>query len=194
MPLENNFLHNPEFRPLLQPGQRAALMRGAQTNPVNVEVVQVYPLAIHRHDFGTLIANTLDQDCTHLDMPDGHMAQYRYIPRGNFRVHLQHPGGVDIYRTNGSTKGSQTAGFFVDPYDIDGQQWDGHDAMLWAASEFIVFEDETPRFDIYPLAPVAAAREGYIDFYGYAFVLKKATQPPPISIWVNGRPGGETLA
>ena len=193
MPLENNFPHNPEFRPILQAGQRARLIRGAVDNFINIEVVHVFPLPVHRHNFGVLTASSLNQDDTHLDMPIGEMAQYRFIPRGNFRVHLQHPGGVDIYRTNGSTKGSQTEGFFVDPYDQEDQQWDGHDWSLWAASEFFVFEDETPRFDLYPLGPTTGAKRGYVDFYGWAFVLKKATSEPPISLWVNGRPPGVKL-
>ena len=193
MPLDNNFPHNPEFRPILLPGQKAKLIRGAVENFVNVEVVHVFPLPVHRHDFGTLTGSSLNLDDTHLDMPTGELAQYRYIPRGEFFVHLQHPGGVDIYRTNGSVKGVQREGFFVGPYDQDGQEWDAHDWTLWAASEFFVFEDETPRFDLYPIAPTPAAREGYVDFYGWAFVLKKATSEPPISLWVNGRPSGVAL-
>ena len=193
MPLENNFPHNLEFRPILLPGQRAKLIRGQPTNFVNVEVVHVYPLGVHRHDFGTLTGNSVDQDDTHLDMPSGEMAQYRFIPRGNFGVHLQNPGGVDIYRTRGSVKGAQREGYFITPYDTDGDPWDGHDQFLWAASEFFVFEDETPRFDLYPLAPATGAREGYMDVYGWAFVLKGATSEPPVTLWVNGRPRGGAL-
>ena len=193
MPLENNFPHNPEFRPILQQGQRAKLIRGQPSNWVNVEVVHVFPLPVHRHDFGVLTASSLNLDDTHLDMPTGELAQYRFIPRTAFRVHLQHPGGVDQYRTNGSTKGVQTEGFFIDPYGEEGQQWNGTDWSQWAASEFFVFEDETPRFDLYPLGPTTGGRRAHMDFYGWAFVLKKATSEPPISLWVNGRPSGEKL-
>ena len=194
MPLDNNFPHNPEFRPILQAGQRAKLIRNSETNFVNVEVVHVFPLPIHRHDFGALTAASLNLDDTHLDMPTGEMAQYRFIPRGAFNVHLQHPGGIDMYRTNGSVKGVQTEGFFIGAYDQEGEQWDGHDWSQWAASEFFVFEDETPRFDLYPLGPTTGAKDGYVDFYGWAFVLKKATAEPPISLWVNGRPSGVKLS
>mgnify|MGYP001591236590 CR=1 FL=1 len=193
MPLENNFPHNPEFRPILLPGQRAKLIRGHVDNFVNVEVVHVFPLPVHRHDFGVLTASVTDQDDTHLDMPTGELAQYRYIPRGSFRVHLENPGGVDIYRTNGSTKGTQTAGFFIDPYAEEGAQWVGTDWSQWAASEFFVFEDETPRFDIYPLGPTTGGKRGYVDFYGWGFALKKALSEPPVSLWVNGRPQGVSL-
>lgn len=194
MPLDNNFPHNPEFRPILQPGQRAKLIRGNVDNFVNVEVVHVFPLPVHRHDFGVLTGNSLNQDDTHLDMATGELAQYRFIPRGNFRVHLQHPTGVDIYHTNTSIKGDQLQGFFLDPYDLGGVPWIATDWSFWAASEFFVFQDETPRFDLYPLGPTTAARDGYVDFYGWGFALKKSLTEPPMSLWVNGRPQGVSVA
>ena len=92
MPLENNFAFNPEFRPILQVGQTAKLIRGGNDqNGLNVEVIGVFPLPVHRHDFGTLSAASLNKDCTHVRLDDGEMAQLRYIIRGKFRVALQNP-------------------------------------------------------------------------------------------------------
>ncbi len=200
MPWEHNFPHNPQFSPILREGERAKLIRGQIDNFVNVEVVHVFPLPDHRHDFGLLTASSLNLEDTHLSMPTGELAQYRYTPRattGAFQVHLQSPSGVDIYRTRGSVKGDQTAGFFVGPYDEEGRVWTGHDWTLWAASEFFVFENDTPRFDLYPLGPTTGARRAHVDFYGWGFALKPILErplvEPPISLWVSGRPQGVML-
>ena len=190
MPVEINFPLNPEFQPMLQVGHCARLMRTG--GEVNVEVIGIFPLGIHRHDFGTLSGNALDQRCTHIELAGGELAQYRYIPRGRFRVHLQSPSGVDIYTTNGSTKGNQTAGFFIDPVAEDPDELPAFRTAAWSLSEFFVYEDEGPRFDLYPLAP-AAQIEAYVDFIGIGFALKPATRLPPTTLWVSGRPRGQEL-
>ena len=191
MPVDNNFYLNRELRPILLPGQTARLYR-AESSYEDIEVISVFPLGIHRHDFGDITGDLLNQDDTHLDMPDGEMAQYRYIPRDGFEVHLQHPGGVDMYRTNGSVKGNSVQGFFIRQYDIEGEPWDEHDWAMWMLSEFLVFEDETPRFDIYPPVRNAEMR-AHVDFYGIGYSLKKAVGRPPVDIWMNNRPAAASL-
>lgn len=197
MPMDNNHPGNPTFMPLWQAGQSVRLFKGSEDNHIDVTIKHVFGLPWHRHNFGILTADSTDNDCTHLDMQDGYMAQYRFIPRSSVDVHLQHPGGVDIFRTNGSTKGGATTGWFVHGYDQEGEQWDGHDWHQWAASEFVVFEDETPRFDLYPTAP-SESLPAHVDFYGWAYALKRFSPSqggamPPATYWVNGRPAGENL-
>lgn len=192
MPMENNYPYAPDFRPILQVGQTARLIRGNPENFVDVEVTGVFPLGVHVHDFGTMTTSSLNQDCTHLDMDNGEMAQIRYIPRGRFRVHLQNPNGVDIYRTQGSAKGDQTAGWFIDNVSGDPDEIHQVRSAMFALSEFLVYEDETPRFDLYGLAP-AAQIEMYVHFYGFGFSLRKADKTPPVTIWTSGRPRGQEL-
>ena len=184
MPMDNNYPFAPDFRPILQVGQTARLIRGNPDNFVDVEVLGVFPIAVHRHDFGTLTTSSLNLDCTHLDLDQGELGQYRYIPRGRFQVHLQLPNGVDVYRTQGSVKGDATQGFYIPSGAGDVDELPGVRSAVWALSEFFVFERETPRFDIYGGAP-AAQIEMYVDFYGIGF--------PPVTLWVNGRPRGHEL-
>ena len=193
MPLENNFAFNPEFKPMLQVGQTAKLIRGGnEQNALNVEVIGIFPLPGHRHSFGVLSAASLNQDCTHIRCDDGEMAQLRYIIRGRFRVALQNPSGVDLYTTNGSVKGDMTQGWFMDPGMDDPNELVEYRRAMWAASELFVFEAERPRWDLYPYAP-AAQIEAYVDLSGWGFALKKADREPPVKIWINGRPRGTDL-
>lgn len=188
MPFDNNHPYNVEFKPILQPGQTARLRKGEDSFE-DVEVIAVWPIGVHRHDFGDLSGDSTNLDCEHLDMPAGEMAQYRYIPRDRFEVHIQHPGGVDRYRTNASTKGSATAGWMIRPYDQEGEQWDRWDDFLWMASEFIVFEDATPRFDLFPLVRTSGEINGHVDFAGIGYSLRRAKiANPPVEFWVNNRP------
>ena len=109
------------FDPILLPGQTARLFQ-SEANFMDVRCVAFGSLAVHRHDFGTISAATLDQDDTHLDMPNGEMGQYRYVARGNFDIHLQHPGGVDQYRTNGSNKANRLESFRMPPWAFDAKE------------------------------------------------------------------------
>lgn len=184
---------NTSFEPILLPGHTARLFQ-SPTSFFDIKVVAVGSLAVHRHDFGTLTADLLDQDCTHLDMEKGECAQYRYVIRGAFDVHLQHPAGVDQYRTQGSNKATRTQAFRMQPWAFDNLESDAVKDAYWRLSEFIVVEDKTPRFDIYPYAP-AAQIEAHVDFFGYRFALELL--PPgehgKVDIWVNNWPSSKSL-
>lgn len=195
--MPNNYQYHPEFKPLLLAGQSARLLR-SPTSWVDVSVIAVGPLAVHRHDFGALGAALLSQDDTHLDMPTGQMAQYRYIPRGPFGVHLQHPGGVDQYITSGSVKANLLESFRILPMGDDPNELNEVRRSLWMLSEFLVFEDETPRFDCYPMGRPSARDRAQIDFYGIRYSLAKfkprvANETPMVNVWISGWPPGEVL-
>ena len=193
MPMDNNYPYAPDFRPILQVGQTAHIIRGNPENFVDVEVVGVYSLGVHRHVFSaSMTTSALGQDCIHLDNNNGELSQIRYIPRGRFRVHLQNPIGVDMYTSQGSVKGSQTEGWFIDNVSGDPDEIPQVRSAMFALSEFLIYEDETPRFDLYGLAP-AAQIAAVVDFYGIGFALKKTEKTPPVTIWASGRPRGQEL-
>jgi len=182
---------DPVFKPVLLAGQTARLMRSVSSF-VDVRVKAVFPLGVHRHDFGTLTAASLALDDTHLDMGTGELAQYRYVVRGAFEIHLQHPGGVDQYRTGGSNKSNRTEAFRIG--EMEPALEPDQAQAQWMLSQFYVLEEETPRFDLYPFIPLAAAVEAYVDFYGIGYALEKLKDGQGlVTIWVNGRPSGDSL-
>lgn len=186
-------LFNLDFDPVLKQGWTARLHQ-APDNFVDVYVQAVGPLAAHRHDFGALTGVVTAGECTHLEMPSGEMAQYRYLIRGNFEVHLQHPVGVDQYRTKNAAKGTRSAAFRMRPWSLD-PDGDPLWQTYWRQSEFLVLEDYTPRFDIYPFQPVEGGTDGYVDFVGYRYSLKPlpAGERPQVTLWVNNWPAGMRL-
>jgi len=184
--------YNLPFDPILLPGQTARLHR-SETNFVDVVCVALGALGTHRHDFGSVTGENLGNDCTHLDMPDGEMAQYRYVIRGNFEIHLQHPAGVDQYRTGGTVKSTRSAAFRMPPWASDPDEpvliQDAH----WRMSEFLVLEDKTPRFDLYPIGHSSGPVDGYVDFMGLKMSLRPHSEPGQVHIWVDGWPPGRKL-
>lgn len=182
------------FDPILMADHTARLYLSTETF-VDVRVLAVGPLAVHRHDFGTLTGNLLNQDDTHLDMPDGQLAQYRYVTRGPFDVHLQHPAGVDYYLSNNTDKGTRSAAFRTPPWARDPQEPELLQAAYFRQSEFLVLEDRTPRFDLYPYAPTTGGVEAYVDFFGWRFALEKLPegQKGQVSVWISGWPATRDL-
>lgn len=187
---------NLPFDPILLPGQTARLFR-TESNFVDVRVIAIGPLGVHRHDFGTLTSSeNLDNDCTHIDMQEGEMAQYRYIPRGNFEVHLQHPAGVDQYRTQGTVKSTRTSAFRMQPWADDPDVPQIVQDAYWRLSEFIVLEDKTPRFDLYPIGHPSGGVEAHVDFFGIKYSLApllEVDKPGRVDIWVDGWPAGKKI-
>lgn len=184
---------DPTFAPILVVGDLVQLIKSSGT--VNVEVIGTYPLLTHRHDFGDLTpgTNSLDNDCTHIDQDTGVLAQMRFIVRGGFDLSYELPAGVAIAVTAGSVRGTRTSDWRVGP-------WDGNDPAeerqaLWAASEFLVLENETPRWNLYPFGGSTGLQvPAYVDFYGIAYALAPTNLAPSHNIWVNSRPAGKALA
>ena len=183
---------DPVFKPILLAGQTARLMR-SHSSFVDVRVKAVGTLGVHRHDFGRLSSVITDADDTHLDMQRGELAQYRFVVRGPFEVHLQHPAGVDQFRTSGSDRATRTSAFRIG--EMDPRNEPDQATAQWMLSQFYVLEDETPRFDLYPYAPTTQQIDAYVDFYGIKYSLAKLAsgQQPMVEIWVNGWPIGDSL-
>lgn len=158
----------------------------------DIHILAVGALPYRRWDAGSLSsASSLAVDPTTLDMPAGEMAQYRFFVRDAFEVELTHPG------TTVRQWKSDTTNWRIPPVmeGVSGLS-EAEVSFLWAASEFWVFEDQTPRFDFYRLAGVTV--EMHIDFSGirYAFETFATMQTrgitPPLrpayDLWANAWP------
>jgi len=182
-----------EFEPALLTGQSARLHLNA-TEAHDVRVVSWGYLPSHRHDFGELTAGTasLAQDCTHIDMPDGEFAQYRFkIIDPSVEIELKHPAStqqwaVQGYSTSTGANWRQRYWSTEDPEDV--QKW------MFKSSEFFVFEQNTPRFDLYPETGLSGAStpQGYVEFFGFRYALQRLPEGERgmVDIWVQGWPGG----
>ena len=182
-----------EFEPALLSGQSARLHINA-TETHDDRVVSWGYLPSHRHDFGSLTAGTpsLANDCSHIDMPDGELAQYRWrIIDPAVEVELKHPASTQqwasqSYTTSTGANWRMRYRSSEDPDDV--QKW------MFKSSEFFVFEQNTPRFDLFPESGLSGAStpQGYIEFFGFRYALERLPtgERGMVDIWVQGWPGG----
>jgi len=182
-----------EFEPALLGGQSARLHLSA-TEFHDIRVVSWGYLPSHRHDFGSLTAGTasLANDCTHIDMPNGELAQYRWvIGDPSVEVEMKHPASTQQWMAQSQTT-STGANWRMrywgvdDPIDV--QKW------MFKSSEFFVFEQNTPRFDLYPVSGLSGAStpQGYVEFFGFRYSLERLPngERGMVDLWVQGWPGG----
>jgi hypothetical protein len=182
-----------EFEPILLTGQSARLHINASEFH-DVRVVSWGYLPSHRHDFGSLTAGTasLANDCTHIDMPDGEFGQYRWrIIDPGVEVELKHPASTQQWASQSystATGANWRMRYWDKEEPEEVQKW------MLKSSEFFVFQQNTPRFDLYPVSGLSGAStpQGYIEFFGFRFALQRLPngERGMVDIWTQGWPGG----
>ena len=176
---------NPSFKPLLLPGHTARLFKA--DGVVDVLCTAVEALPSYRHDFGQVAADgsSLGNDVSQLDVDNGQMAQFRYIIDSDIEIEFSHPSGTTtLWRT-------QTQRFRARPFTLSpAAEPQEITAFRWAATEFFVYEQETPRFDAYSTHQV---QEAYVEFMGFKFYLQPlpSGQEGLLKLWVNAYPTGK---
>ena len=194
--MPDQYFGKTEFEPALLMGQTARLH--LSTNEFHdIRVVSWGYLPSHRHDFGSLTAGTpsLANDCGHIDMPDGEMAQYRWrIIDPSVEVELKHPASTQqwmVQSSSTSTGANWRLRYWDEKEPEDIQKW------MFKSSEFFVFEQNTPRFDLHPITGLSGAStpQGYVEFFGFRYALEKLpnNERGMVDIWVQGWPGGGVL-
>ena len=176
-----------DFTPFFQVGDRFVLQ--TSNRETVQEVLGVEALPDHRHDFGSLTAGTTlsGQDDRHLDVGPKELAQYRFYARDAFEVAMTHPADSNRFW---SARGGTSANFRIPPWHMaDPDMATPLSRYYWAASEFWVFEEETPRFDLIPAAWTQNP-QGHMTFTGYLFYLLEKAMPPGdlTRVRANGRP------
>ena len=182
--MPGQFQYSTLFEPLLLQGQTARIYKA--DGLVDLRVVAVDALPSYRHDFGALTANSTGNDVTQLDMPKGEFAQYRFIIWDQFEVEFTHPGtSVRHWR-------SDTQNHRVRPWAMSSPPLPEMLSMyLFASSEFYVYQDETPRFDLYPMfTTILPAIQGHTEFLGYRYAFEKIGDEGITKIWANSWPSG----
>lgn len=170
--------YNKDFDPVMIEGHTATLYgTGLPEDGLNVKCVAVGAMPEYWNDFGALTANTpdTDQSDTNLEMSTMELAQYRMRVITEMQVTLKHPGAVRQWRT-------KNRAFYLPQYPSEPrtlQDW------YWTASEFFVFEDNIPYFD---LLSDRAQVASIIVFSGWRFKLQKISESGKVPIWTSEWP------
>jgi len=175
-----------EFTPAYRENHTLKMHQGG--NLTNIKITGVRPLGSHRHDWGQLAtAGTaeLAKQCTHLQVADGEIAQYRYIIRDVFEIELKHPSATLYYaaRSPSNTVGEN---WRIRPWAQDDKVASEEAVALWIASEFWVYQDTDPRFDVYPiLSQVLPLPQMHIEFFGFKYAWEAIGQEGQVDLWID---------
>jgi len=171
--------YNSEFNPVALPGETLHIIKSDGKLDVVVRAITALPEYIK--NFGALTANTwlTTQQDTNLEMTSMELGQYRFRVQFDGRVKLYNPSSIKLWRT-------AKTDFWIGKYPIESGE-DFLKQYVWRASEFFVFEDEYPAFDLWSLTTTTTA---YVLFSGWRLKLEEITEPGRIPLWVNSWPSG----
>jgi len=180
--LADLYVFKTNFEPVFLPGETARLITSSAT--LNVECVAVGALPEYQKDFGSLSAATWDTDNedSNLEMSSLELAQLRMRIIDDMKLRFNNLGPTRQWRT-------AKTDFYLRQFP----QESGEDFLkefLFKASEFFVYEDDTPRFDLYSEVALDNSR---VKFSGWRFKVKelpKGAPVPKMTIWVSGWPSG----
>ena len=168
------------FEPVFLPGETAKLITTSKT--VMVECVAVGALPEYQKDFGALTAATWDTDNedTNLEMSTNELSQLRMRVVDDVKLRFNNLGPTRQWRTSKTD-------FYLRQFPQDA----GYDFLaeyLFKASEFFVFEDDTPRFDFYSDIALATSK---VLFSGWRYKVREVPGAmSKMTIWVSGWPSG----
>ena len=172
------YSHN--FDPILLEGLTATLFGSELPDTgLNVKCKAVVAMPERYVSFGALTASTWDTDNedTGLELNKFEFGQFRMRILDDMQCRLKNPAAVSLWR-------STRADFYLPQYPMEPGQ-DFLKEYLFRASEFFVWEDDTPRFDF--LSPVALTTSRVL-FSGWRFKVAKITEKGKIDIFVNSWP------
>ncbi len=168
-----------EFEPILLEGHTATLHgTGLPDEGLNVRCVAVGALPEYWNDFGALAAgawSTSNTD-TNLEMNTMSFAQYRMRVVSDMRLRLNHPGSVTQWRTKNTS-------FYLPQFPEELPECIKE--FYWNSSEFFVFQDNTPEFDLYSST---AQVSSIVVYNGWRFKLQPISEPGKIAIWTSEWP------
>jgi len=175
-----NYTFKTEFAPIFLPGETAHLITA--TTALDVECIAVGALPERVKDFGALTGGawTRDQENTDLELPNSELGQFRMRIIDDCRIEFNNLSPTKQWRTAKST-------FYLPQFPSVSAE-DFIKQFYFKASEFYVWEDDTPRFDLY--APDGDLATSRILFSGWRFRVKTITTAGKITIWVSGWPSG----
>ena len=176
-------IYDPEFKAILEPNHTVILKgSGFPAEGKSYRCVAVDALPQYIKDWGSLTAATWspDNEDTNLELDSNELAQMRMMVLDDLRVRLKNPAPVAKWRTAKTT-------FYLPMFPSTADE-DWHKAFLFRMSEFLYFEDTTPRFDLYSAVTVTEARVLYT---GWKFRLEAIKERGQFTLWTNSWPSGK---
>ena len=174
------YVFKTNFEPVFLPGEIARLV--TSEGSFDAECVAVGALPEYTKDFGTTTAATwfTDKEDSNLEMNKNELSQLRMQIVDDVKLRFNNLGPVRQWRTSKTD-------FYLRQFPA-GSGEDFLKEYLFKASEFFIWEDDTPRFDFY--SEVASATT--IRFSGWRFKVKKVNAGGRVgkTIWVSGWPSG----
>jgi len=163
------------FEPILLPGETAMLFMAQGALNVRVEAISGLPEYIK--DFGALTSGTnlSAQQDTNLELGTMEISQLRMRILDDYRLKLWNPSSFKQWST-------AKVDFWLPRFP---DEPDFLQEFFWQVSEFFVFEDDTPSFDITTLQTSVSSR---VAFSGYKFKLVEIMTQGKVPIWVNSWP------
>lgn len=180
------FCFSPKFEPVLMPNETATLMGAAfPKDGQPILCLANGALPEYQKDFGTVTAAQWlsDQEDSNLEMGTGELAQFRMAILDDFKLELKNPAPQDQWRTAATT-------FYLPKFPTDPNE-DWFKELLFAMSEFFVYEDDTPRFNLYSEFGLTISR---VLFRGWRFKVRTITKAELTSkqvIWVGSWPASK---
>ena len=163
------------LEPILLPGETANLLMAKGL--VRAKVLAVTALPEYIKDFGALSAasTTTGQSDSNLQLNTLELAQLRMRVLDDFRVKLYNPAPTKLWVT-------AKTDFWLPKFPDDP---DFLREFFWQASEFFVWEDDYPNFDLVAVGAVAKSR---IAFSGWKYKIVEIKEPGKVSIWIGSWP------
>ena len=170
------YVFNNEFDPILLPGETAQLI--GENKIINIECVRHGALPEIKENLGALTAATwaTDIEFSELEMEDNVMAQYRMRVVRDINLKFNNLGPTKQWKT-------RTGEFYLPQFPVDEDSDSFLKTFLFKASEFFVFEQDTPRFSAYS---VVAQASSYVLFSGWRFKVKPFAGKGRIPIYISG--------
>lgn len=172
-------VYNQDFNPVLLPGDTAQIITANEK--LNIQCVAVGALPERYVDFGALTAGTWDDnnEDTGLEMNQWELAQFRIRIMDDMQMRLNNLAPTRQWRTSKQN-------FYLPQFPAV-EEAQSLREFYWKASEFFVWEDDTPRFDFKSEIVLATSR---VLFNGWRMKVTPFSGVPRITIWVSSWPSG----
>jgi hypothetical protein len=156
----------------------------------HIKIVAVRHMGTHEHDWGALTANTLSagNECPHLKVNDGEIANYRFYANDSLWVFPNHPAASKYYQSK-TFADTQLARWGINRWEADRSLAPVIQQTMWAASDIWVWQDDVPTWDLRPIIS-SLSSQGYVHFFGwrYAWESLPTGQEGQADLWIDTWP------